>query len=164
MERGKQSLKTKAEILQEMEVSVIARNMEEVVLLVDDLKSVSGISRCRICHEEEFESSKTLEAPCGCSGTVKVNPDFLDLVCVWFTCDNRLICVIFFPVCSQRLHSDVVQWERKHNLWNMSPGMNHEALENVSSFGFNRSWFLDDKQGVVCDPFFFLAFGSINFF
>nr|GMD66703.1 E3 ubiquitin-protein ligase MARCH4 [Ipomoea batatas] len=28
--------------------------------------------RRRICHEAEFESSKILEAPCGCSGTLKV--------------------------------------------------------------------------------------------
>jgi len=48
--------------------------MGEVVLLVDDLKSFSGFSRCRICHEEEFESFKSLEAPCACSGTVKVKP------------------------------------------------------------------------------------------
>lgn len=27
---------------------------------------------CRICHEAEFESSKILEAPCACSGTLKV--------------------------------------------------------------------------------------------
>jgi E3 ubiquitin-protein ligase DOA10 len=46
--------------------------MEEIVLLVDDLRLLSGISHCRICHEEEFESYKTLEAPCSCSGTVKV--------------------------------------------------------------------------------------------
>ncbi|KAG2406532.1 uncharacterized protein HKW66_Vig0057880 [Vigna angularis] len=45
--------------------------MAEVVLLVDDLKLLSGIPRCRICHEEEFESIETLEAPCACSGTVK---------------------------------------------------------------------------------------------
>jgi E3 ubiquitin-protein ligase DOA10 len=49
--------------------------MGEVVLLVDDLKSISGFSRCRICHEEEFESFKSLEAPCACSGTVKVKPE-----------------------------------------------------------------------------------------
>ena len=47
--------------------------MEEVVLLVDDLKLLSAVPRCRICHEEEFESIETLEAPCACSGTVKVN-------------------------------------------------------------------------------------------
>jgi len=63
---------------------VVARNMEEVVLLVDDLRSLSGISRCRICHEEEFESSKTLEAPCACSGTVKVNPHSLNNFYVYF--------------------------------------------------------------------------------
>lgn len=38
-----------------------------------DLKSCSSpISLCRICHEEEFGSSKKLESPCACSGTVKV--------------------------------------------------------------------------------------------
>ncbi|KAK9930714.1 hypothetical protein M0R45_027770 [Rubus argutus] len=37
-----------------------------------DLKSCSSpISLCRICHEEEFGSSKKLESPCACSGTVK---------------------------------------------------------------------------------------------
>jgi len=91
---------TKVEVLREMELSVIARNMEEVVLLVDDLKLLSGISRCRICHEEEFESTKTLEAPCACSGTVKVNPDFLNLLSVCFIFDNPLIFIIYFPVCS----------------------------------------------------------------
>ncbi|KAK6941070.1 Protein of unknown function DUF3675 [Dillenia turbinata] len=44
---------------------------EEVVLFVEDLKSNYEFWRCRICHEEEYESSKNLEAPCGCSGTVK---------------------------------------------------------------------------------------------
>ncbi|KAK6937302.1 Protein of unknown function DUF3675 [Dillenia turbinata] len=44
---------------------------EEVVLFVEDLKSHYEFWRCRICHEEEYESSKSLEAPCGCSGTVK---------------------------------------------------------------------------------------------
>lgn len=74
----RQNLKTKAEVLRKhTELSVGVTNMGEVVLLVDDLRSLSGISRCRICHEEEFESSKSLEAPCACSGTVKVKPEFL---------------------------------------------------------------------------------------
>ncbi|XP_068477119.1 uncharacterized protein [Phaseolus vulgaris] len=68
-----------------MELSVIARNMEEVVLLVDDLKLLSGISRCRICHEEEFESTKTLEAPCACSGTVK----FAHRDCIQTWCNEK---------------------------------------------------------------------------
>ncbi|KAJ1402427.1 Zinc finger, RING-CH-type, partial [Sesbania bispinosa] len=59
--------------------------MGEVVLLVDDLKSLSGISRCRICHEEEFESSKTLEAPCACSGTVK----FAHRDCIQTWCNEK---------------------------------------------------------------------------
>lgn len=66
-----QNLKTKAQVL---------RNMGgEVVLFIDDLKPISGFSRCRICHEEEFESFKSLEAPCACSGTVKVKSKFLNL-------------------------------------------------------------------------------------
>lgn len=46
--------------------------MGDVVLFVDDLQSSCAVSHCRICHEAEFESCKSLEAPCACSGTVKV--------------------------------------------------------------------------------------------
>lgn len=47
--------------------------MGDVVLFVEDFKSnPETTSHCRICHEEEFESSNSLEAPCACSGTVKV--------------------------------------------------------------------------------------------
>ncbi|KAL2345470.1 hypothetical protein Fmac_006755 [Flemingia macrophylla] len=59
--------------------------MEEVVLLVDDLKLLSGIPRCRICHEEEFESSETMEAPCACSGTVK----FAHRDCIQRWCNEK---------------------------------------------------------------------------
>ncbi|CAL0320871.1 unnamed protein product [Lupinus luteus] len=59
--------------------------MEEVVLFVDDLRSLSEISRCRICHEEEFESLKSLEAPCACSGTVK----FAHRDCIQKWCDEK---------------------------------------------------------------------------
>ncbi|XP_057424696.1 uncharacterized protein LOC130718198 [Lotus japonicus] len=64
---------------------MVVRNMEEVVLLIDDLRSLSGISRCRICHEEEFESSKQLEAPCACSGTVK----FAHRDCIQTWCNEK---------------------------------------------------------------------------
>lgn len=48
--------------------------MGEVILYVEelDLKSCSAILVCRICHEEEFGSCESMEAPCACSGTVKV--------------------------------------------------------------------------------------------
>ncbi|XP_004495906.1 uncharacterized protein [Cicer arietinum] len=59
--------------------------MGEVVLLVDDLKSFSGFPRCRICHEEEFESFKSLEAPCACSGTVK----FAHRDCIQTWCNEK---------------------------------------------------------------------------
>ncbi|CAL0300217.1 unnamed protein product [Lupinus luteus] len=59
--------------------------MEEVVLFVDDLRLLSGVSRCRICHEEEFESVKSLEAPCACSGTVK----FAHRDCIQKWCDEK---------------------------------------------------------------------------
>ncbi|XP_058738352.1 uncharacterized protein LOC131610424 [Vicia villosa] len=66
--------------------------MEEIVLLVDDLKLLSGISRCRICHEEEFETTETLEAPCSCSGTVK----FAHRDCIQRWCNEKgnIICEI----------------------------------------------------------------------
>ncbi|KAL0389707.1 UNVERIFIED_CONTAM: putative E3 ubiquitin ligase SUD1 [Sesamum calycinum] len=55
--------------------------MSEIVLFVDDFRS----SVCRICHEEEFESSKSLEAPCACSGTVK----FAHRDCVQRWCNEK---------------------------------------------------------------------------
>uniref|UniRef100_A0A7N0TMC3 RING-CH-type domain-containing protein n=1 Tax=Kalanchoe fedtschenkoi TaxID=63787 RepID=A0A7N0TMC3_KALFE len=42
--------------------------MGDVVLCVE---SDHPSPCCRICHEEEFESCNSLEAPCACSGTVK---------------------------------------------------------------------------------------------
>ncbi|XP_060217617.1 uncharacterized protein LOC132644945 [Lycium barbarum] len=46
--------------------------MGEVIIYVDDYEFFSTSTYlCRICHDEEFESCKNLEAPCACSGTVK---------------------------------------------------------------------------------------------
>ncbi|XVF72729.1 hypothetical protein PTKIN_Ptkin12aG0143700 [Pterospermum kingtungense] len=59
--------------------------MGDVILFVDDLSSNSSISHCRICHEEEFESFKSLEAPCACSGTVK----FAHRDCIQRWCDEK---------------------------------------------------------------------------
>ncbi|KAK4418062.1 putative E3 ubiquitin ligase SUD1 [Sesamum alatum] len=59
--------------------------MSEIVLFVDDFRQYSAISVCRICHEEELESSKSLEAPCACSGTVK----FAHRDCVQRWCNEK---------------------------------------------------------------------------
>ncbi|XP_059435900.1 uncharacterized protein LOC132168854 isoform X1 [Corylus avellana] len=59
--------------------------MGEVVLFVDDLKLNYAISYCRICHEEELESFKSLEAPCACSGTVK----FAHRDCIQRWCNEK---------------------------------------------------------------------------
>ncbi|XVF80673.1 hypothetical protein PTKIN_Ptkin15bG0093400 [Pterospermum kingtungense] len=60
--------------------------MGDVILYVDDdLSMNSSFSRCRICHEEEFESFKSLEAPCGCSGTVK----FAHRDCIQRWCNEK---------------------------------------------------------------------------
>ncbi|KAH7838664.1 hypothetical protein Vadar_029623 [Vaccinium darrowii] len=61
--------------------------MGDVVLMVEDLKSASAIaiSVCRICHEGEFESRKSLEAPCACSGTVK----FAHRDCIQRWCNEK---------------------------------------------------------------------------
>ncbi|KAF5462423.1 hypothetical protein F2P56_018429 [Juglans regia] len=59
--------------------------MGEVVLFVDALKSKYAISYCRICHEEEVESCKSLEAPCSCSGTVK----FAHRDCIQRWCNEK---------------------------------------------------------------------------
>ncbi|XVF22106.1 hypothetical protein REPUB_Repub12eG0145300 [Reevesia pubescens] len=59
--------------------------MGEVSMFVDDLSSNYLISHCRICHEEEFESFKSLEAPCACSGTVK----FAHRDCIQRWCNEK---------------------------------------------------------------------------
>lgn len=59
-------------------------NKEVALLFGDDIESevASGTPFCRICHEIEFESCKTLEAPCSCSGTVKVSFYFLPSISI----------------------------------------------------------------------------------
>ncbi|XP_034229110.1 uncharacterized protein LOC117638121 isoform X2 [Prunus dulcis] len=61
--------------------------MGEVVLYVEDLdlKSCSAILVCRICHEEEFGSCESMEAPCACSGTVK----FAHRNCIQRWCNEK---------------------------------------------------------------------------
>ncbi|OIW13415.1 hypothetical protein TanjilG_33064 [Lupinus angustifolius] len=60
--------------------------MAQVVLVVDDLKYIGGIFRCRICHEEEdFENSTSMEAPCSCSGTIK----FAHRDCIQRWCNEK---------------------------------------------------------------------------
>ncbi|KAJ0589822.1 putative E3 ubiquitin-protein ligase MARCH [Helianthus annuus] len=61
--------------------------MTEVRLNIDDefIYSASEVICCRICHEAEFESCKSLETPCSCSGTVK----FAHRDCVQRWCDEK---------------------------------------------------------------------------
>ncbi|XP_075641370.1 uncharacterized protein LOC142613070 isoform X2 [Castanea sativa] len=59
--------------------------MGDVVVFVDDLKSNYAFSYCRICHEEELQSCKSLEAPCACSGTVK----FAHRDCIQRWCNEK---------------------------------------------------------------------------
>ncbi|KAM0050605.1 putative transcription factor C2H2 family [Helianthus debilis subsp. tardiflorus] len=47
--------------------------------------SSAEIIFCRICHEAEFESSKAMESPCSCSGTVK----FAHRDCIQRWCDEK---------------------------------------------------------------------------
>ncbi|OAY77373.1 uncharacterized protein LOC109708937 [Ananas comosus] len=65
---------------------------EELRLLVNDdgldlssSSSSSYICQCRICHEEEEESSTTMETPCACSGTLK----FAHRGCIQRWCDEK---------------------------------------------------------------------------
>ncbi|KAJ6680086.1 AMINOACYLTRANSFERASE E1 UBIQUITIN-ACTIVATING ENZYME-RELATED [Salix purpurea] len=59
--------------------------MGDIVLFVDDLQKSCAIPHCRICHEAEFESCKSLEAPCACSGTVK----FAHRDCIQRWCNEK---------------------------------------------------------------------------
>ncbi|KAI3682781.1 hypothetical protein L1987_83022 [Smallanthus sonchifolius] len=59
-------------------------NDDDEYLLYPSISS-SEIVFCRICHEAEFESSKTMESPCSCSGTVK----FAHRDCIQIWCDEK---------------------------------------------------------------------------
>ncbi|MBA0617529.1 hypothetical protein Godav_026966 [Gossypium davidsonii] len=59
--------------------------MGDIILFVDNSSSNSSISLCRICHEEELESFKSLEVPCACSGTVK----FAHRDCIQRWCNEK---------------------------------------------------------------------------
>ncbi|XP_043721721.1 E3 ubiquitin-protein ligase MARCHF7 [Telopea speciosissima] len=58
---------------------------DEVILFVEDSILSFSIAECRICHDEEVGSSKRLEAPCACSGTVK----FAHRECIQRWCDEK---------------------------------------------------------------------------
>nr|GMD60897.1 E3 ubiquitin-protein ligase MARCH2-like [Ipomoea batatas] len=69
--------------------------MGDLVIYVgdDDCEIVCGaMCFCRICHEAEFESSKILEAPCGCSGTLKLA--HRDCIQRWCNEKGNTICEI----------------------------------------------------------------------
>ncbi|TYI55182.1 hypothetical protein E1A91_D11G123800v1 [Gossypium mustelinum] len=59
--------------------------MGDIILFVDNSSSNPSISLCRICHEEELESFKSLEVPCACSGTVK----FAHRDCIQRWCNEK---------------------------------------------------------------------------
>ncbi|KAL3648106.1 hypothetical protein CASFOL_009074 [Castilleja foliolosa] len=82
--------------------------MSEIVLRIDDnIRSYSEIAICRICHEEEFESCKSLEAPCSCSGTVK----FAHRDCIQRWCNEKgnTVC----EICLQKFESGYISPPKK---------------------------------------------------
>ncbi|WOL00290.1 hypothetical protein Cni_G09003 [Canna indica] len=54
-------------------------------MLMDEELAPSSKCLCRICHEEEEESSTRMESPCACSGTVK----FAHRECIQRWCDEK---------------------------------------------------------------------------
>ncbi|KAK9747623.1 hypothetical protein RND81_02G003900 [Saponaria officinalis] len=62
--------------------------MGEVVLLMNNLNKNSSscaYNYCKICHEADYESSRKLEAPCACTGTIK----FAHRECIQRWCDEK---------------------------------------------------------------------------
>ncbi|KAL0371528.1 UNVERIFIED_CONTAM: putative E3 ubiquitin ligase SUD1 [Sesamum angustifolium] len=104
--------------------------MSEIVLFVDDFRS----SVCRICHEEEFESSKSLEAPCACSGTVK----FAHRDCVQRWCNEKgnTTC----EICLQRKTGFAFKF------WIVEVALVSPVSKEFSPLYFSYSIFLDRKR------------------
>ncbi|CAI9785578.1 unnamed protein product [Fraxinus pennsylvanica] len=84
--------------------------MDEIVLFIDELKSSATVPICRICHEEEFESCKSMEAPCACSGTVK----FAHRDCIQRWCNEKgnTIC----EICLQKFEPEYTAPPKKPQL------------------------------------------------
>ncbi|GAB2298423.1 hypothetical protein Dimus_032488 [Dionaea muscipula] len=84
--------------------------MAETVLFVERWQPSYAISNCRICHEEEFESCRILEAPCACSGTVK----FAHRECIQRWCDEKgdTTC----EICLQRYEPGYIATPKKPQL------------------------------------------------
>ncbi|KAL8259159.1 hypothetical protein R6Q59_027112 [Mikania micrantha] len=58
---------------------------DDEYLLYPSISSAADVIFCRICHETEFESSKSMESPCSCTGTVK----FAHRDCIQRWCDEK---------------------------------------------------------------------------
>ncbi|KAL8214854.1 hypothetical protein R6Q57_004303 [Mikania cordata] len=58
---------------------------DDEYFLYPSISSAADVIFCRICHETEFESSKSMESPCSCSGTVK----FAHRDCIQRWCDEK---------------------------------------------------------------------------
>ncbi|KAM0947599.1 putative transcription factor C2H2 family [Dioscorea sansibarensis] len=65
---------------------------EKEVGLNEYCSSTSRLCLCRICHEEEDESSTSMETPCSCSGTLK----FAHRGCIQRWCEEKgsIVCEI----------------------------------------------------------------------
>ncbi|MED6139636.1 hypothetical protein PIB30_085698 [Stylosanthes scabra] len=113
--------------------------MEEVVIIIDDSKLISAVGpRCRICHDEDFESSTTLEAPCACSGTVK----FAHRDCIQRWCNEKgnTIC----ELCLQQYQPGYTAHPKKSHINNEA--MSTRMEEEEESDG--RIEIMDEVEGV----------------
>ncbi|XP_073049767.1 uncharacterized protein [Primulina eburnea] len=82
----------------------------DVLVNIEDLRSCSVKSICRICHDEESESCKSLEAPCACTGTVK----FAHRDCIQRWCNEKgnAIC----EICLQKFEPGYTSQPKKAHL------------------------------------------------
>ncbi|XP_073151438.1 uncharacterized protein [Henckelia pumila] len=82
----------------------------DVLVNIDDLRSCSAKSICRICHEEESESCQSLEAPCACTGTV----EFAHRDCIQRWCNEKgnTVC----EICLQKFEPGYTSQPKKAHL------------------------------------------------
>ncbi|KAJ3676078.1 hypothetical protein LUZ60_003490 [Juncus effusus] len=83
---------------------------QEVRLLVEDDEFASSSCQCRICHEEELQSSTSMESPCSCSGSLK----FAHRYCIQRWCDEKgsTLC----EICLQNFEPDYIVPPKKAHL------------------------------------------------
>ncbi|KAJ0978578.1 hypothetical protein J5N97_014052 [Dioscorea zingiberensis] len=135
--------------------------MEEEFGLMASCSTSKSLCLCRICHEEEEESSTTMESPCSCSGTLK----FAHRGCIQRWCEEKgsIVCEIClqkfqpgYTVPAKKALVDVpvtIRGSLEVPRWNYDPSSDEEDEYPVCSAAAERSFSYCRSVALMCTLF-----------